>query len=160
MRLHLLLAALVVLLASNTLAGKPLPYDVSFVAIAGQSDAVLLVERASPFEKHTPNEEGCDEVRWRLVVKGAPLSRLGKPLAVGSTIEVVANLQALFDCHLRKVSPNGGAFSAPQYTAPGPTPPEKGPFLVFVRDAPVGFVLTSGNAWDVASRASELKPPR
>jgi hypothetical protein len=160
MRLHLLLATLACAVGSTALAGKPLPYDVSLTAVAGQSDAVLLVERASPFEKHTPNDEGCDEVRWRLVVKGAPLSRLGKPLAVGTTLEVVANLQALFDCHLRKVNPNGGTFSAPQYTAPGPTPPEKGPFLVFVREAPVGFVLTSGNAWDLASRASELKPPR
>jgi hypothetical protein len=159
MRLHLLLVV-VGLAASGARAGKPMPLEVSLAELAARSDAVLLVEWASPPERRSPNDEGCEELRWRLLVKRVVRSRLDTPLARRATIEVVANLSALFDCHLRLSNPSGGSFSAPRYRAPADAPPARGPFLVFVRSAPAGLVLAADDGWEVAGRAGEVEGKR
>lgn len=148
---------LTLIVASAALGGGPEWSDTSLAQLIAQTNLVLVVESATPFEARTPNDEGCEELRWRVTVREVVRSSLDRAPKPGQVIEAVANLSTLFDCHLKHVNPTGGSFNAPRYHSPAAEPPKKGPFLLFVRQAPVGFVLTVDGAWDHAARATEVR---
>ncbi|MFT3712881.1 MAG: hypothetical protein QM817_34950 [Archangium sp.] len=140
------------------LMGKPVFQNKSLEELSAESELVLEVEKATPFTSTRKNAEGCEEQLWRVVVKEVLRTNgdgAKSPPKAGTTLEVIVNPTALFDCMVRKKNPNGASFSAPRFTPSASEPGSR--FLFFVHASPRGFMVTVQNGWEAIEKKDALK---